>query len=115
MRTLSKDLQICIDACLSCYRMCFGMAMTHCLEKGGDHVKPKHFRAMIACADMCRDAAHMMLMNAPQAKQMCAVCAEACEACAKECDPLPDMKDCAAECRRCAEACRKMSSHQMAA
>ncbi|MEF3366345.1 four-helix bundle copper-binding protein [Methylocystis sp. 9N] len=115
MHMMSREMQACIDACLSCYQMCFGMAMTHCLEKGGDHVKPKHFRAMMACADICRDSAHMMLMNAPQAQAICKVCAEACEACAKECDPLPDMKDCAAECRRCAEECRKMAGQKMAA
>lgn len=115
MHMMSKEMQACIDACLSCYQMCFGMAMTHCLEKGGDHVKPKHFRAMVTCADMCRDSAQLMLMNAPQAQQMCKACAEACEACAKECDALPDMKDCAAECRRCAEQCRRMAAQKMAA
>jgi len=115
MRMISKEMQACIDACLSCYQMCFGMAMTHCLEQGGEHVKPKHFRAMIACADMCRDSAHMMLMDWTQAKRLCALCAEACETCAKECEALPDMKDCAEECRRCADACRKMSGQKMAA
>lgn len=115
MHMMSREMQACVNACQNCYQMCFGMAMTHCLAKGGDHVKPKHFRAMMACADMCRDSAHMMLMNASQAQQMCKICAEACEACAKECDPLPDMKDCAAECRRCAEQCRKMASQKMAA
>ncbi len=110
MHMLSKEMQGCIDACLSCYKMCFGMAMTHCLEKGGEHVKPVHFRAMIGCAEMCRNCAHMMLMNSPQAKHICGDCAQACDACAKECDALPDMKDCAAECRRCAAECRKMAA-----
>ena len=77
MRMIPKEMQACIDACLNCYQMCFGMAMTHCLEKGGEHVKPKHFRAMIDCADMCRNSTQMMLMNSPLAKQMCALCAEA--------------------------------------
>lgn len=115
MQMFSKDIERCIDACLSCYKMCLGMAMTHCLEKGGDHVKPPHFRAMIACADTCRDAAEMMLIHSPQAKEMCALCALACETCARECDPLPDMKECADECRRCAEECRKMSGIKKAA
>ncbi len=115
MHMISKEMQACIDACLSCYQMCFGMAMTHCLEQGGEHVKPKHFRSMISCAETCRDSAHMMLMNSPQSKQMCALCAEACETCAKECDPIPDMKECADECRRCAEECRRMSGRKMAA
>ncbi|MCC3245610.1 four-helix bundle copper-binding protein [Methylocystis sp. WRRC1] len=115
MHKMSKEMQSCVDECLRCYQMCFGMAMTHCLETGGDHVKPKHFRAMISCAEMCRNAAHMMLMKSPQARHICEDCAEACEACAKECDALPDMKDCAAQCRRCAEACRKMAGQKMAA
>jgi hypothetical protein len=115
MHKMSKEMQSCIDECLRCYQMCFGMAMTHCLELGGDHVKPAHFRAMIACANMCREAADMMLMKAPQARETCLLCAQVCEDCAKACDPLPDMKGCADECRRCAEACRKMSAHKMAA
>ena len=115
MQMMSKEMQGCIDECLRCYQTCFGMAMTHCLETGGDHVKPSHFRAMIACADMCRDAAQMMLMTSPQAQKFCALCAEACETCARECDPLPDMKDCADECRRCAEECRRMAGQKMAA
>ncbi len=40
MHMIPKEMQACIDACLNCYQMCFGMAMTHCLEKGGEHVKP---------------------------------------------------------------------------
>ncbi|WP_424360388.1 four-helix bundle copper-binding protein [Methylocystis parvus] len=115
MHMMSKEMQSCIDECLRCYQMCFGMAMTHCLEQGGDHVKPSHFRAMIACANMCREAADMMLMKAPQARETCLLCAQVCEDCAKECDPLPDMKECAEECRRCAEECRKMSAQKMAA
>jgi len=107
---MSKETQACIDECMRCHQICFGMAMTHCLEMGGDHVKPNHFRAMIGCAEMCRNAAQMMLMKSPQAKHICEDCADACEACARECDALPDMKDCAAECRRCAEACRKMAA-----
>jgi hypothetical protein len=64
---MSKELQRRVDECLRCYEMCFGMAMTHCLEQGGEHVKPSHFRAMIVCADMCREAAQMMLAKAPRA------------------------------------------------
>lgn len=115
MHEMSSEMQSCIDECLRCHQMCFGMAMTHCLEAGGDHVKPSHFRAMIACGEMCRDAAAMMLMKAPRAADFCRLCADVCEDCARECDPIPDMKDCAAECRRCAEECRKMSGRKMAA
>ncbi len=115
MQMMPKEMQDCVDECLRCYQTCFGMAMSHCLEKGGDHVKPAHFRAMIACANMCREAADMMLMKAAQAKEVCQLCATICEDCARECDPLPDMKECAETCRRCAEACRKMSAQKMAA
>jgi hypothetical protein len=115
MQMIPQETQNCVDACLRCYQTCFGMAMNHCLEQGGDHVKPKHFRAMIACADICREAVQMMLMNAPQAKETCLLCAQICEDCAKECDAIPDMTACAAECRRCAEECRRMVGHKMAA
>jgi hypothetical protein len=37
---ISKEVQTCIEECLSCYRVCLGTAMPHCLETGGKHVEP---------------------------------------------------------------------------
>jgi hypothetical protein len=54
MDTALLSRQDCIEDCLRCYRVCFEMAMTHCLEHGGRHVEPGHFRIMMACAEICR-------------------------------------------------------------
>ena len=110
MHRISQDMRSCIDACLRCYQVCFSTAMTHCLEQGGKHVEPDHFRIMIACTEICRTAAHFMLMNSPHHKHTCAECAEICEECAKSCEQVGDMDECVQECRRCAESCRKMAA-----
>ena len=106
MREISSEMQRCIDECLSCYQTCLGMASTHCLEVGGKHVEPAHFRAMMACAESCRTSAHFMLIGTPLHKQTCRACAEAC---AKSCEEVGDMDECVQACRRCAESCRAMA------
>ena len=68
MQHVSKEMQACIDECMGCYKVCLGMAMTHCLEQGGKHVEPKHFRLMMACAEICRTSAHFMLIRTPHHK-----------------------------------------------
>ena len=83
---MSKDMQNCIDNCLRCYQTCLGMAMTHCLETGGKHTEPAHFRLMMACAEICRTSAHFMLLNSPHHKHVCKECAEICTECAKDCE-----------------------------
>ncbi|RZA15393.1 MAG: four-helix bundle copper-binding protein, partial [Proteobacteria bacterium] len=83
---------------------------SHCLEVGGRHVAPEHFRLMIACAEMCRASASLMLIGTPLHKQTCRVCAEVCEACAASCEGLDGMEDCVAACRQCAESCRRMAA-----
>ncbi len=65
---------------------------------------------MLACTELCRSAAHMMLTAAPQHHLTCKACAEICEACAKSCDEVGDMEDCVEACRRCAETCREMAA-----
>jgi hypothetical protein len=84
------------------------MAMNHCLEAGGRHVEPAHFRIMMACSEICRTSAHFMLMSSDHAAHVCRECAEICEQCARDCDKVGDMQDCVDQCRRCAEACRRM-------
>jgi hypothetical protein len=110
MHHLKQAMQDCIAACLKCYATCHGMAMGHCLEAGGDHTKPEHFRLMIGCADVCRSAAHAMLTGIQQHTKLCATCADVCEACAKDCERVGDMLACVDACRRCAEECRKMAA-----
>lgn len=106
----SDAMQDCIEACLNCYRTCLGMAMNHCLETGGEHVAPPHFRLMMACAEICRTSAHLMLMNAEQHRHTCRACAEICEECARDCERLGGMEDCVKACRDCAAKCRAMAA-----
>jgi hypothetical protein len=103
------DMQACIDACLRCYETCLGMAMSHCLEQGGRHVEPTHFRLMMSCAEICRTSAHIMLTSAEVHRATCAACAEICATCAESCEKLDGMEDCVAACSACAETCRKMA------
>ena len=110
MHHMSAEMQSCIDRCLDCYKTCQGSAMTHCLEMGGKHVAPAHFRLMMACAEICRTSAHFMLINSPHHKHTCRECAEICDECAADCERLGDMRECVEACRRCAESCRKMAA-----
>ena len=110
MHHVSQEMQACIAACLKCYSVCLGTAMHHCLEAGGKHVEPKHFRLMMACAEICRTSAHFMLIGTEHYKHTCRECAEICLECAKDCERIGDMEECAQECRSCAESCRKMAA-----
>lgn len=83
--------------------------MNQCLETGGDHVAPEHFRLMINCADICRTAADFMLSSSRLHGQVCAACAEVCDACAVSCENLGDMERCVRACRECAQNCRAMA------
>lgn len=110
MHNMSGQMQACIRACLDCYSVCLGTAMNHCLEAGGRHVEPKHFRLMMACAEICRTSAHFMLLGSEHHKHTCRECAEICNECADDCEKLGDMKECVDACRRCAAECQKMAS-----
>jgi hypothetical protein len=55
---MNEAMTHCVEICLSCYKTCLVTAMNHCLETGGKHVEPTHFRLMMACAEMCRTSAH---------------------------------------------------------
>lgn len=103
------DMQACIDACLKCYRTCLSTAMHHCLEAGGRHTEPQHVRLMIACAEMCRASAHLMLTGSDAHRHSCAACAKICADCAVDCERVGDMAECVAVCRACAESCLKMA------
>ncbi len=107
---LNADMKACIEECLRCHSICLGMASHHCLEQGGKHVEPTHFRLMLACAEICSSAANMMLIGSEQHKRVCGVCADLCQSCAQSCERLEGMEDCVEACRRCEQHCRKMSS-----
>ncbi|MFD1910829.1 four-helix bundle copper-binding protein [Halodurantibacterium flavum] len=106
---LAPDIRDCVAACLDCYQTCLTTAMHHCLEAGGEHTEPTHFRLMMACAEICRSAAHFMLLGSDDHARLCAECARICTACADDCERLGGMTACVDACRRCAEHCRTMA------
>lgn len=110
MQSISPDMQHCIDDCLHCYRSCMQESMNHCLETGGRHTEPAHFRLMINCAELCRTAASFMLSNSTMHGAVCAACAQVCEACADSCEQVGGMDDCVRACRACMESCARMGN-----
>lgn len=106
---MHEEIRACIDDCEHCHRVCLHMAMTHCLEQGGKHVEPTHFRLMLNCAQVCRTTADSMLSGFEMHAQLCAACAEICRACAESCEHVgEDMQECVDACLRCAESCEQM-------
>jgi hypothetical protein len=97
-----------IEDCLASYAGCLGHFAGHGLGEGGEHMAPEHARLMTACAEICRTAAHFMLLGSPHHRHVCAECAGVCARCAEACDRL-GMADCAVLCRRCAESCAAMA------
>ncbi|TDR30640.1 four-helix bundle copper-binding protein [Aquamicrobium defluvii] len=110
MPHLSPEIQSCVDECLRCHSACLSTAMNHCLEMGDEHVEKDHFTLMMACAEICRTAAHFMLIGTPHHRHICAECAEICAECAQDCERIGDMEECVNACRRCAESCRRMAA-----
>jgi hypothetical protein len=106
----SAETTRCIETCLECYAKCLSTAMNHCLEAGGKHTEPRHFRLMMACAEICRTSAHFMLLNTPLHKHTCKECAEICNECADDCARIGGMDDCVAQCRECAKSCAAMAA-----
>jgi hypothetical protein len=107
---MNEEMTRCIDACLSCYKPCQSTAINDCLETGGKHVEPAHFRLMMACAEICRASAHFMLINSPHHTHACKECAEICDECARDCKRVRDMDECVAMSKACAESCRAMAA-----
>ena len=110
MSSHTHDMQACIAACLDCYQTCLSTALHHCLEAGGRHTEPDHMRLMMACAEMCRASAHIMLTGSSVHRHSCGACAEICSACADDCERVGDMDACVVACRACAETCRAMAA-----
>ena len=108
----NSEMQRCIDACKRCHDVCLRMAMTHCLQKGGQHVEEEHFRLMLNCAEICQTAANFMLSNSSVHDVVCAACAKICDACAHSCEQIGDMDECVQTCRQCAESCEEMARSQ---
>jgi hypothetical protein len=107
--TLSDAMKDCIEHCQRCHAECLETAMNLCLDTGGRHTEPEHFRLMISCATLCQSAADLMLSGSAFHERQCALCAVACEACAQSCEEIGGMEQCVELCRQCAQSCRSMS------
>jgi hypothetical protein len=110
--TTDPQMQSCIDTCTKCHQTCVQEAMNHCLEAGGEHVAPDHFRLMMNCAEICQTSANFMLSGSAFSSQLCRVCAQICEACARSCEQIEGMEECARVCLECAASCRRMSGSE---
>lgn len=107
------EAELCIEACRTCHEVCLRTALDHCLELGGEHVEPKHFRLMLNCAEVCHAAANLLLSRSVFAAQLCALCADICEACADSCEQIGQMADCVQACRQAVQQCRHVSGGVM--
>ena len=109
----SAEMSACIQACLDCYRHCQHTALTHCLEMGGEHVEPDHFRLMMDCAEICDTSADFLLRGSERHPETCRICGDICKRCAEECMRLAGNDDamlrCADFCVACAESCTAMA------
>ena len=103
-------MEECLHECQNCASVCLRTAAIHCLETGGKHVEPVHFRTMLDCAQMCRTSAGFLLRGSELHAHTCRACAEICAACARSCEEIGDMDECVEACRRCEKSCREMAS-----
>jgi hypothetical protein len=101
-----------IEATSLCHQICLHTAMNHCIETGGKHIKAKHLRLMLNCAEICQLSANFQLTGSHFLNRLYELCAEICEACATECDEIGHMDTCVEACQRCADSCRQMLSTQ---
>ncbi|MGW0826993.1 four-helix bundle copper-binding protein [Streptomyces sp. NPDC002845] len=111
---MSKEMQDCVDACMSCHANC-EETMSSCMHMGGQP-QMQIMRALMDCAEATRVCADMMMRRSPMSAEMGELCARACDMCAEACMSMPDdpqMRGCAEACRRCAESCRSMAGATM--
>ncbi len=110
MVTMTKEMQMCMDECMACNRMCM-QTMTYCMMMGGQYMEGPVMSMMQDCVLMCRTCADFMMNGSAMCAKVCAMCAEMCMRCAMECEKFMDdaqMMACAKALRECAMACEKM-------
>jgi hypothetical protein len=109
MHMPTDEMKSCMAACDLCAATCLQTAMHHCLEIGGKHTEPQHFRLMMTCVEVCRASAALMLIGSPSYPMQCDLCARICEDCATDCERIGGMDECVQACRACARECRQMA------
>jgi len=108
MNAFSKQVRDAVADLEHCHRTCHDMAMVHCLESGGRHVRPQHLRLMQDCAALCAFTADALGRKSQFHIPFALLCADVCDTCAQDCAGLDGMADCVAACRTCAAACRAL-------
>ena len=114
MNQFSQQTRAVIMALQQCHTVCHSMAMTYCLEMGGEHARPQHLRLMLDCAGMCAFTADALGRKSQFHTRFAALCAEVCETCAEDCAALGGMEECVETCRDCARLCREISRPEQA-
>jgi hypothetical protein len=109
MNQLSQKVRETIQALQQCHAICQSMAMTHCLEMGGEHARPQHLRLMLDCAGLCAFTADALGRKSQFHNRLAQLCAEVCETCEQDCAALGDMEDCVEACRECARQCKEIA------
>lgn len=115
--TDDRDMQQCIEDCLTCHNTCLETA-THCIDAGGKHTEGEHIRLLLDCAQICQTSADFMLPDSGLHGYICAACAAVCERCAQDCERFPadeQMRGCAETCRASAASRRKTAAMAQAA
>lgn len=107
MHPFSGQIEDCMRKLQHCHKTCLGMAMTHCLEMGGEHARPQHIRLMLDCAQICAATADFLARKSQFHTRLCALCADICDTCGADCQKIGDMRPCVEACRACATACRE--------
>src|ERR1700754_1167611 len=81
MNQLSHQTRDTIEALQHCHVTCHTMAMTHCLEMGGEHARPQHLRLMLDCAAFCAFTADALGRKSQFHSRFATLCADVCETC----------------------------------
>src|SRR5438045_6589013 len=98
MTQLCQQVREAIQTLQQCHAICQSMAMTHCLETGGEHARPQHLRLMLDCAGICAFTADALGRKSQFHNRVALICAEGCRTCEKDFAALDGMEDCVQAC-----------------
>lgn len=115
MNQLSQQARRTIESLQHCHATCLSMAMTYCMETGGEHARPQHLRLMLDCAGLCAFTADTIARKSQFHSRAAQFCADVCTVCADDCEALGEMDDCVTACRDCARLCDEISRADHAA
>lgn len=109
MNQLSRQVRDTIQALQHCHATCQSMAMTHCLEMGGEHARPQHLRLMLDCAAFCAFTADALGRKSQFHNRFAQLCAEVCDTCKQDCAALGQMEECVQACHDCSRLCTEVA------